>query len=68
MQNEQLRLPLFAEACYYECVNQQCFYCETHQSYQDVVWKHLWNSTTEDLELTPYCPSCQEEVIFWHAE
>lgn len=64
----QLRLPMWTYSCYYECVNPNCFYCETQMSYEDVNFKHKFNHREGDLELVPYCPSCDYEVIFWQGE
>ena len=63
----QLPIPLknWRADCYYECVNPQCFYNETELGYDDVVFRDMWVSDVQNVELVPHCPSCMEEMIFW---
>lgn len=62
------QLYLWKSAHYYECVNPQCFYNEAQFNHTEVVWKDMWNSDLGDLDMIPYCPSCQQEVIFWQLD
>jgi len=61
----QPKLPLRVHNVQYECVNPNCFYESALLDFDDLVWKHLWCSQLEGLELVPYCPSCNDPVIFW---
>jgi len=61
----QMKIPLGLRSCYYECVNPLCFYDEHQMSFDEVVWKHVWNNELGDLDYVAHCPSCQEEMIFW---
>ena len=45
------------------CLNKNCFYDQAILDFDDLVWKHLWNSEIEDLDLIPHCPSCDE--VLW---
>lgn len=61
----QSKLP-FRDGILYECANPECFYVGTLLSFEDVVWKHYYDSTLEDLDLRPTCPSCGDPMMLWH--
>jgi len=52
----------------YECLNPQCFYCETLLKTEEASWKEQWNSEIDDLDMRPVCPSCSEPLAFWDYE
>jgi len=47
----------------YLCLNNECFYVESYLSFDDVNFKHVWNSEIDDLDMVAHCPSCGEPMI-----
>jgi len=45
----------------YNCENSQCFYNSTLLNHREVIWKNRW--TGEALELLPFCPSCECQLV-----
>ena len=35
------------------CINDQCFYVDAILSFDDIVWKEVWNSEIKDLDCVP---------------
>lgn len=61
------KLPLEHESVLlYECANSDCFYDGVLVDFFDVKWKDVWNSTLQDVEPIPICPSCEEPVMVWN--
>lgn len=58
----QPKLPLDDGRIAHMCLNADCFYCEAILDIDDLVWKPIWNSEIEDLDLIPHCPSCDEVI------
>jgi len=58
----QPRIPslLTRAAVLHYCLNKDCFYVDSILDLDDIVWKEVWNSEIEDLDMIPHCPSCQE--------
>ena len=65
---EPIQVKLMKTGLTYECMNEFCFFQGTYMNYSEVDYKHVWNSQLGDLDLVPICPSCSEEVAFWHIE
>lgn len=49
----------------YECCLPECFYFETLMKATELVWKHRYDHTFEDVVLDPYCPSCHNKMELW---
>ena len=49
----------------YECLNPECFYCGSMFTFEDVEWKHFWNSELEDLDFRPVCAACGDPMAHW---
>jgi len=63
----QPKLPLVADVMY-ECANPQCFYVGSLFTFEDVEWKHVWDSNIEDLTLSPRCAACSQPMMYWEGE
>jgi len=55
-------LPIARQGVLYICLNEACFYVDAVLAVNDCVWKHVWNSDLQDLDLLPHCPSCGELI------
>ena len=63
---EALQLSIFDvksdRSIYYWCLNDKCFYVDTRIKLNDISWREVWNSDVHDLDMVPYCPSCNEPL------
>jgi len=64
----QSQLPLRLDGVLYECANPECFYVGTLLTMHDVVWKDFWNTSLQDMDVRPVCPSCSQPMMHWDGE